>query len=66
MFSIDQPNLIQQKLVEDVPELLWVGVNQRGTTYSLEGVEKLIVKEEEKQGPRNLIATKKGVIKKCM
>ncbi|KPH75875.1 MULTISPECIES: sporulation protein YqfD [Bacillaceae] len=64
MFSIDQPNLIQQKLVEDVPELLWVGVNQRGTTYSLEGVEKLIVKEEEKQGPRNLIATKKGVIKK--
>ncbi|WP_068674337.1 sporulation protein YqfD [Oceanobacillus sp. Castelsardo] len=64
IFSLDQPNTIQQKLVEDVPELLWVGVDRRGTTYSLEGVEKLIVKEEEKHGPRNLIATKKGIIKK--
>jgi similar to stage IV sporulation protein len=64
IFSLDQPNTIQQKLVEDVPELLWVGVDRRGTTYSLEGVEKLIVKEEKTQGPGNLIATKKGVIKK--
>lgn len=62
IFSLDQPNTIQQKLVEDVPELLWVGVNLRGTTYYLEGVEKIVVKEEEKSGPRHLIASKKGVI----
>lgn len=62
IFSLDKPNEIQQKLVEDVPELLWVGVNLRGTTYFLEGVEKIVVKEEEKSGPRNLIASKKGVI----
>lgn len=62
-FSIDSPKEIQKKLVEDVPELLWVGVDQKGTTYNLEGVEKVIVEEEEVDGPRNLIATKKGVIK---
>ncbi|RKQ37825.1 sporulation protein YqfD [Oceanobacillus halophilus] len=64
IFSLDSPNTIQQKLVEDVPELLWVGVDQKGTTYYLEGVEKVIVKEAEKNQPRNLIATKKGVIKR--
>lgn len=63
ILSLDSPNQIQQKLVQDVPELLWVGVRQRGTTYYLEGVEKLVVKEEEIPGPRNLVATKKGVIK---
>ncbi|WP_085991871.1 sporulation protein YqfD [Oceanobacillus senegalensis] len=63
IFSLESPNTIQQKLVEDVPELLWVGVDQKGTTYYLEGVEKVIVKEEQRSGPRNLIATKKGVIK---
>ncbi|WP_156290695.1 sporulation protein YqfD [Oceanobacillus salinisoli] len=63
IFSLEQPNTIQQKLVEDVPELLWVGVDQRGTTYHLEGVEKVIVTEEEKNEPRNLVAAKKGVIK---
>ncbi|GAB3795375.1 sporulation protein YqfD [Virgibacillus kimchii] len=62
-FSIDSPKAIQKKLVEDVPELLWVGVDQKGTTYNLEGVEKVIVEEEEVDGPRHLVATKKGVIK---
>lgn len=64
IFSLDSPNTIQQKLVYDIPELLWVGVDQKGTTYSLEGVEKTIVKKEKIKGPQNLIATKKGVIKK--
>ncbi|WP_042223422.1 sporulation protein YqfD [Oceanobacillus manasiensis] len=64
IFSLKSPNEIQQKLVKDVPELLWVGVEQKGTTFSLEGVEKIIVEEEEPLGPRDLIATKKGIIKK--
>lgn len=61
-FSLDSASSIQQKLVKDVPELLWVGVHKKGTTFFLEGVEKIIVKEEEVTGPRNLVATKKGVI----
>lgn len=64
IFSLDSPSTIQQKLVYDIPELLWVGVDQKGTTYYLEGVEKTIVKKEKVKGPQNLIATKKGVIKK--
>lgn len=63
-FTLDSPSEVQQQLVNDVPELLWVGVHQKGTSYVLEGVEKTIVKEEEVQGPRNLVATKKGVIQK--
>ncbi|RLL48045.1 sporulation protein YqfD [Oceanobacillus piezotolerans] len=62
IFSIDSPNSIQQELIKDVPELLWVGVSQKGTTFMLEGVEKLVVKEEKPLEPRNLIASKKGVI----
>jgi len=63
ILSLDSPNEIQQNLVDDVPELLWVGVDQKGTTFYLEGVEKVVVKEEPPDGPRNLIAAKEGVIK---
>ncbi len=64
MFSLDTPSEIQQKLVNDLPELLWVGVQRKGTRLILEGVEKTTVKKETVPGPRNLVATKKGVIKK--
>lgn len=63
LFSIDPPGLIQQQLLNDLPELLWVGIDKKGTTFAIEGVEKVIVKEEEIKGPQNLVATKKGVIK---
>src|SRR5690606_10507193 len=63
MLTIDSPKEIQQNLLNDIPELLWVGVDQRGTTISLEGVEKVVVKEDPPEHPRHLVATKKGVIK---
>ncbi|GAB3050843.1 sporulation protein YqfD [Virgibacillus ainsalahensis] len=63
IFTLESENQIQQQLIKDVPELLWVGVQQKGTTFYLEGVEKIVVKEEVEKEPRNLIATKKGVIK---
>ncbi|HLR03849.1 MAG TPA: sporulation protein YqfD [Virgibacillus sp.] len=62
IISLDEPNVIQQKLMNDIPELLWIGIERKGTTYSLEGVEKIIVEKEKVEGPRNLIATKKGII----
>jgi similar to stage IV sporulation protein len=64
LFTIESPGVIQQKLTNDIPELLWVGVRQKGTTYQLEGVEKIVISEEKVEGPRNLIASKKGVIKR--
>lgn len=63
LINIDQPGIIQQKLLHDIPELLWIGVHKKGTTYQLEGVEKTIVKKKEKVGPRHLVAEKKGIIK---
>ncbi|RDW19230.1 sporulation protein YqfD [Oceanobacillus arenosus] len=63
IFSLQSPNAIQQQLVKDVPELLWVGVDQKGTTFYLEGVEKIIVKKVPAGEPRNLVAKKNGVIK---
>lgn len=63
-FTLDSPSSIQQQLMNDIPELLWVGVHKQGTTYHLEGVEKVIVKEEEPNDPQHLVAAKKGVIKK--
>lgn len=62
-FRLASPNQIQQLLLEDVPELLWVGVEKKGTSFYLEGVEKLIIKDEEPKSPRHLIANKNGVIK---
>jgi len=60
--TLGAPVDIQQRLLQDIPELLWIGVQEKGTTYSLEGVPKTIVKEGEKPGPRHLVAKKKGVI----
>ncbi|WP_087971712.1 sporulation protein YqfD [Oceanobacillus rekensis] len=64
LFSLDTPTEIQQKLIQDIPELLWAGVDQKGTTFYLEGVEKVIVQEADPAQPRNLVASKKGVITK--
>src|SRR5699024_8882772 len=61
-FSLDSPSDIQQRLINDIPELLWFGMKQNGTRLRLEGVEKTIVEEEEVEGPRHLVASKKGVI----
>lgn len=61
-FSIESPNQIQQLLLEDVPELLWIGVDKKGTSFYLEGVEKLIIEKDEPAGPRHLVAGKSGVI----
>lgn len=63
-FSMDSPSDIQQNLLKHIPELLWVGVEKMGTTIRLEGVEKIVVKKEPVSGPRDLVATKKGIIKK--
>ncbi|WP_152656250.1 sporulation protein YqfD [Oceanobacillus sp. CFH 90083] len=62
LFSIATPKDIQRQLLNEVPELLWTGVHLQGTTLHLEAVEKTIVEELPPGEPRNLVATKKGVI----
>lgn len=62
LFSLAPPTDIQRQLLNEVPELLWTGVNLQGTTLHLEAVEKTIVEEIPPGEPRNLVATKTGVI----
>lgn len=62
LFSLATPTDIQRQLLNEVPELLWTGVNLQGTSLHLEAVEKTIVEELPPGEPRNLVATKKGVI----
>lgn len=63
LFTIESPGMIQQQLLKDLPDLLWIGVEQKGTSLRIEGVEKNIIEEKETPPPRNLVATKKGVVK---
>lgn len=61
-FNLDTPGMMQQKLLTDVPELLWIGITENGTTYNLQGIEKTVVEENNETGAQHLVANKKGVI----
>lgn len=61
-FMIDSPSLLQERLLNDIPELLWIGVERKGTSYTLEGVEHILVEEDEPLQPQHLIAKKNAVI----
>ncbi|MBM7554727.1 sporulation protein YqfD [Thalassobacillus pellis] len=61
-FRLDDTAAIQQKLLDDIPELLWIGVQKKGTAYLFEGVEKTLVDKEEEKSPAHLVAAKKGMI----
>ncbi|MFB1050777.1 sporulation protein YqfD [Paraliobacillus sp. JSM ZJ581] len=61
-FSIRSVTEMQQLLLDEIPELLWIGVKENGTTYALEGVEKTQISEKEDASPRHIVAAKNGVI----
>lgn len=61
-FSVGSASDIQHVLTEEIPELLWIGVEKKGTTFLLEGIEKKRVDPIEVNEPQNLIARKSGVI----
>ncbi|MCP3025639.1 sporulation protein YqfD [Halobacillus sp. A5] len=63
-FSMKQPREIQRLLLEDIPELLWVGVKKQGTSYQLYGVKQTNFDEADKPKPSNIVAAKKGLITK--
>src|SRR5690625_1529868 len=64
MYSLESLDQIQQEILNDVPELLYIGIEKKGTTYTVDAVEKLIVKEEPALPSQHLIATKNGIIQK--
>ncbi|ARI77023.1 sporulation protein YqfD [Halobacillus mangrovi] len=62
--GMNDPNEIQSKLLNDIPDLLWVGVKKQGTSYQLYGVEKTIHDTDKNNRPSNLVAAKKGMVVK--
>ncbi|MYL19815.1 sporulation protein YqfD [Halobacillus litoralis] len=60
--GMKDPNDIQQKLLEDIPDLLWIGVKKQGTSYHLYGVKKIRHDTNQDTRPSDLIASKKGMI----
>ncbi|MFC7060673.1 sporulation protein YqfD [Halobacillus seohaensis] len=63
-FSMKQPREVQRLLLEDIPDLLWVGVKKQGTSYQLYGVMQTNYDEEEEAQPSDIVATKKGLVTK--
>lgn len=63
-YQLDDPETIQKKILNQVPNVTWVGVQMNGTTYQFQVVEKEIPKEEKVIPPQHLIATKDAVITK--
>ncbi|MCP3030354.1 sporulation protein YqfD [Halobacillus sp. A1] len=62
--SMKQPREVQRLLLEDIPDLLWVGVKKQGTSYQLYGVKQTNYDEPEAPRPSNIVASKKGMITK--
>src|SRR5699024_5362903 len=63
IFNTPSPSMIQQHLINEVSELLWIGVEISGTSYKLEGVEKLIIKKDKALTPRDVVASKDAIVK---
>jgi|SRR5690625_373963 len=58
------PSTIQQNLLLNVPELLWVGVELKGTKLKFSGIEKISQDYTDDDGPQHLVAKKNGVVEK--
>lgn len=63
-YSLESLDVVQQQILHTIPELLYIGIEKKGTTYTIEAVEKLIIKEEESLPSQHLIAAKNGIIQK--
>lgn len=61
-FFIDDVESIQSKITNGIDEITWVGVELKGTTYSLKVVEKNEPEKSEHLSKQNLVAKKKAVI----
>lgn len=61
-FLMDNPSEIQRKLLNDYPDLLWVGIVPDGVTYKLEVITKKQPPEPNKNRRTHIYAKKDGVI----
>lgn len=64
LFQIDSVNEIENRILNDVPELLYISLERRGTVYVAEAIEKTIVEKNTPLEDQHLVAAKNGVIQK--
>src|SRR5699024_12526274 len=55
-------DLIQQHVLHEMPELMYIGIRKKGTTYNIDAIEKQQEKRIEDLPNRNLVASKNGEI----
>ncbi len=61
-FQLPPPEVIQEKISDQVPDATWIGVTLRGTTYHFQVVEKELAEREPAEAPGHLVASRKAVI----
>ncbi|HZW68533.1 MAG TPA: sporulation protein YqfD [Pseudogracilibacillus sp.] len=57
---------IEAKMMEKLPNLLYISVKKRGTIYTIEAIEKIEERAKKAKRPGHLIARKSGIIKKML
>jgi len=63
-FFLPEPDEIQRKVLEELNEVTWIGVDVNGTTYHIKVVEKKQPEDQEYVQPQHIVATKDAVISK--
>jgi len=63
-YHLNSLDIIQDQLLHEIPELLYLGIQKNGTSYYVEAVEKKTEKELIDHSAQQLVAKKDGVIQK--
>jgi similar to stage IV sporulation protein len=61
-FSVDSLDDIERNITNELNDVMWIGIEEKGTTYIVQGVEKSIVSKEEDNSPQHLVASHEGEI----
>lgn len=63
-YSLTPLELIQEQLLNEIPDLLYIGIQQKGTSFYVDAIEKKMEKPREVTTQNELIATKDGIVQK--
>lgn len=65
--SYSEISKIKEKILNKYPDKIeWLEIEENGTKYTVRVEERTIVKEDENNTPRNIVAGKDGVLKKVI
>ena len=65
--SYNEISKIKEKILNKYPDKIeWLEIEENGTKYTVRVEERTIVKEDENNTPRNIVAGKDGVLKKVI